>query len=83
MLMSNHELVQQARRATRLSQAQFGRLLGVDHRYISKWERGDAVPSTTTQKLLQLILADPGGMMERLGALEPLPETETEVKDGD
>lgn len=76
--MNAMQLVQLARRATRLSQVEFGKLLGVNHRHISCWERGRFVPRAPTVRLLQLILADPGSMMERLSNLPALVDVEAE-----
>jgi DNA-binding transcriptional regulator YiaG len=59
-------LIQEARRATRLSQEGLARLLGIHRSRISKWERGVAMPTAPTRKLLQLILADPGGTVAHL-----------------
>lgn len=72
--MRSTELVLRSRRATRLSQVNFGQLLGVTPQHVSKWERGEAIPSTVTKKLLQLILDDPGGMVDRLRGLEAIAD---------
>lgn len=63
------KLTRETRKVCRLTQSAFGRLLGVDHARVSKWERGTYAPSAATIKLLQIILADPATV---LGLLEGL-----------
>lgn len=64
--MNSDELSREARRATRLSQDELGRLLGVHRSRVSKWERGTAKPTAPARKLLQMLLADPAGTVTML-----------------
>lgn len=63
------KLTRETRKACRLTQGAFGRLVGVDHARISKWERGTAKPPHATVKLLQILCADPAAVMALLEAL--------------
>jgi DNA-binding transcriptional regulator YiaG len=68
------KLARETRKVCRLTQGQFGRLVGVDHARVSKWERGTATPPAATVKLLQILNADPASVMSLLEGLLPQDE---------
>lgn len=61
-------LAYRARRATRLSQRGFARLIGVHHVTVANWETGKKLPGAATVALLRLIEAQPRAALEVLKA---------------
>jgi DNA-binding transcriptional regulator YiaG len=66
-------LTRETRKVCRMTQAQFGKLVGVGHARISKWERGTATPPSATVKLLLILRADPATVMTLLEGLNAPP----------
>ena len=67
------KLTRETRKVCRLTQGQFGKLVGVDHARVSKWERGTAKPPAATVKLLLILQADPATVLALLEGLLAKP----------
>lgn len=70
---SPYALARRARAATGLSQAAFGRLLGVSTATVSAWEqeRRQPTPKRLAKVLLRLVASRPDWCLEELGAETP------------
>ena len=68
-------IAREARKAVRLSQTAFAKLLGVDQARIAKWENGTVCPTATALRLLRIIRLDPDKVIELLESLEPVAST--------
>jgi putative zinc finger/helix-turn-helix YgiT family protein len=71
----NPDEVRGVREKFRLSQAEFSRITGFGEASLSRWETGAQVQNTSSDRLLRLIIADPGNLqlLEQMAKAKTAP----------